>query len=86
MMQYVIINTHKYGILTRGETPQYTDPVSLIPSGYKYIWAYSSPGFLTVNVEPTLTMIRAPEVPEPKSTLIQITRKVDDLELFRMDM
>jgi hypothetical protein len=38
-------------VVKRGESKYYTDLQSFVPDGYRYTWAFRSPGGLVIDVE-----------------------------------
>lgn len=49
MYKYVVVNNDK--VLARGESKYYEDFRGFVPDGYRYTWAFRSPGGLIINIE-----------------------------------
>lgn len=48
MFDYIMICNDK--VVERGESKYYADVEGLVPDGYRYSWAFRSPGGMMINV------------------------------------
>lgn len=58
MRKYIIVVDSK--IIDRGESEFYADFESLVPAGYKYVWAFNSREIMIINVVHTDSLALRP--------------------------
>ena len=83
MRKYIIHFVNQ--VIKRGESNYFTPIEDLVPVGYKYTWAFSSPEILIINVTSHF-VTRKKEVKKPKQIANINTWERDKYDPYRMAM
>ena len=78
----VICNDH---VINRGECEHYVPIDDIVPIGYKYLWAYSSPELLIINVLPTIQGLPVQIKEKPEVVGLKAWVK-ENMDYYRMAM
>ena len=85
MGKYIVIcNDH---VIIRGDREHYTPIEDRVPIGYRYIWAFSSPELLTINVMPIIERLPKAAVTEkPQEVVGMFDWAKETINHYRMVM
>lgn len=84
MRKYIIHFVNQ--VIKRGESEYYTEFKELIPFGFRYTWAFSSPNLLIINVESNFEAKKKEENKEVKNIANINTWDRDKYEIYRVAM